>query len=259
MCGSDVRIIGVILITALCLNAQQEGLPYEQQDSPRIYIRYEENFGTAKIIWQFSQAVDPESLPIPVIQQEPAAGQAVITLKNLAATSFFGPYKRSVGESYPLDYSISFPDSHQILMQVRTKPFQHLSCAYHYDTYSYVISLSYVAGASGSEDTSLHGTKLSWRNYLVHLQYAVPLAAVLLAVALLLLVLTRRSKRRKQLPPSEKHNTVATTMPPPTAATPPPVPPSEELIKKVVQEKKISYDEAALLLSLSQEDRDVVV
>jgi len=257
MSVSNYHLPLILVLTGIMAYAQQPDLPYERAVGPRIFVRVEENSDRTLLLMQFSQIIAPEQLPTPILEQHPPAGEFVITLKNISGATFFGPTNQKVGERIPIEYSVHIPDSTQIILRGKTAPFQRLEYVYHYNKSCYMFEIYYFSVGSklGTAGRPAGIAPSGKRDYQSYARRAILIAAMFLIAIGLYLVLGHRRKpaltekgqppinRQLQMTPEVESNISNTES-------------DEEKIKRLAREKKISYDEAALLITMSAEERD---
>lgn len=254
---SNSHVASILLIAGMLAYAQQLDLPYEQAVNPRIFVKVEEHSDRTMLLLQFSQIMAPEQLPTPILEQHSATGEFAITLKNISGATFFGPTNQKIAEHIPIEYNVIVPDSTQIVLRGKTAPFQRVEYVYHYNKSCYMFEIWYLPteGKLGRTAWSSGAASMGKRNYQSYVSQAVLIAAIVLIALGLYLVLSRGRKPA----PAKQDQPLAPRPSPSTGVEAPSLSvteSNEEKIKQLAREKKISYDEAALLINLNGEERD---
>jgi len=254
-----------LLLSVLCglLLTQAEVL-----NEPRIFVKSHDLKDFRRIMLKFSMPVPFAQLPEPKFGTEPESGDFTILLQGIPARRFFGPLELNDKSGHPLRYAVTFPDSMSINLQGRTLPFERMTAAYVYSENCFIFDIfyskpleslyceqSYSGPYLTASDNSMSddaARSRSWRKYLVR---ALPLATaafVLMSVIGYLIYryyfqLKPATRRR-----DDKFHEVKTMLRNNAEKIKAGQDDPEQLINKIANDKGISYDEAALLVKMSE-------
>lgn len=267
--GGLLRLSRLLLIV-LCglLITQAEGL-----NEPRIFVKTRDLKDFRRIMLKFSMPVPFAQLPKPKFGTEPESGDFKILLQGIPAQRFFGPLDMNDKSGHPLRYAVTFPDSMSISIQGRTLPFERMTAAYVFSENCYIFDVFYsrpleslyleksysgpYLSASNNDMADDAVSSKTWWKYLIR---ALPLAAaafVLMSVIGYLIyhyysrqkpAVSRRDDKIHEVKTMLRNNAEKIK-----AGQDNP----EQLINKIAKDKGISYDEAALLVKMSEGEQRV--
>ncbi len=223
-----------------------------------------------------------KTAPEPRLQLEAASGKFQITFPGLDTTRFLGPrFLRAEGQ-LPLHLNVFFPDDSSIVLRGRTVPFDDIALYYRFDNQRYVLEIFRFGSERASGTTILERSWRSARQPVADLQNlpektsasrresSVPASREALlrmlklgagisgALTLVLLGLVWTRYRKTSHPGKPSGPTELAGSEPVSVEPSPPGEEStredrEERIRTVMQQLSITYDEAALRVSLEGE------